>query len=348
MSILTEQRERRDVQPIPTDADGAAVKFVCGVYRCAMSGLTCRDYHVHAVEFRPENREACIDCPAGIARAKLLGMRGATFNRPEMCQGKTAKGAPCTNAAATDGLCHGCKGNAASRSVGSANARSAAWNGKRKAKAAASVKSAASPKKRPWMVKSGAHGITQTAPAPTCARAGCDRPTVPGTVLSEYCRECVNTAYTSLRKSSGRTPTNAERAEWLASHPAVVKYRRRGAEASAPAEVVAAAPVPVLDVDVAAYPDVVVEGDGEVVGGDVVEVVEVVEVEVDIPPANTPQDADTDAMGLDLATVTFKINGLAFARLQAMAALGIYGDDPNDVARAAVFGWLQGFVWSDM
>ncbi len=338
-------RNRRENQPVPSTQSDAGARFKCEAYLCTMSGQTCRDYHANAMEFRPENRDACIDCPAGAARLVLLGRNGSA-GQTAICTARTARGTLCCHPPVEGGLCHIHRGAAASKTR---QAIAAGQETRMKKKTAAApakspAKSAASPKKRPWMVKSGAHGITQTSAAPTCARAGCDRPTVPGTALSEYCRECVNTAYTSLRKSSGRTPTNAERAEWLASHPAMVKYRRRGAEPSAPDEVVALAPVPVLDVHVAVSPEVV----DEVLAVEVEVEVEVVEVAVDASAADAPQDAGPDAAGGDLATVTFKINNLAFARLQAMAALGIYGDDPNDVARAAVFGWLQGFVWSDL
>lgn len=110
---MTPALERRAGQPVPTTQAEASARFKCEAYLCTMDGARCRDQHVHAAEFRPLNRDACIDCPAGAARAILLGS-GGSQGRAAICQHRMAGGRPCANPPASDGLCHIHRGAAAS------------------------------------------------------------------------------------------------------------------------------------------------------------------------------------------------------------------------------------------
>lgn len=238
MAILTEQRERRDAQPIPVDADDAAEKFVCGVYRCNLSGKTCRDYHAQAKITRSMAREACIDCAAGAARLVLLG-DGDTPGRASICQERTAKGGLCTNPPIKDGYCHihrkdriqmpqPKKAPVAKPAARTERAKPAPLPAKRPAREplvvdvpvdveiAVVVETVAPPAPvKIDMVVAKAEPATPVI----CRRPDCGRPAHEGGRISDYCRQCGNTAYMTLKKGLRRVPTDDERREWLASTP---------------------------------------------------------------------------------------------------------------------------------
>lgn len=245
MPILTEQRERRDVQPIPTDADGATVKFVCGVYRCTMSGQTCRDYHANAVEFRPENREACIDCPAGKARLTLLGGGDSPV---QGCTGKTKDGSVCRHPPLDGGLCRSHRAVVASKTSGAAKLGQETRKKKSAAPRAKTAPSTPAPRKTenipvpPKDLTPAPQPPQPPQPSPTpapapaapaapacasCKRDGCERPAGGSGGHAEYCRWCQNSAYVTLRKGLLRVPLDAETVAWLERTPVHRHFRRR-------------------------------------------------------------------------------------------------------------------------
>lgn len=67
---------RREGQPVPDTLEAATAPFHCQAYVITMRGRACARTHVVARETRAENRDACIACPAGAARARLLGGDG--------------------------------------------------------------------------------------------------------------------------------------------------------------------------------------------------------------------------------------------------------------------------------
>ena len=342
--MTTHARARRENQPVPATAESAAARFKCEAYLCTMSGNTCRDQHLHAVEFRPENRDACIACPAGAARARLLGVGNAAVNRVA-CAGKTAKGAPCPNVVtegATAGLCHGCNGNARGH-----------------------VTQAATKEKAP------------RAPRPKCKRSGCDRDTVPGTLLPDFCRGCFNSASASLKISLSRKPTDDERAKWLSRVPA----HRRPAALSLPQ-------MPVPDVHVAVSPEAV----DQVLANEPPPPAPTTDAPPESatpvcapePPAGNaartaaavklpnpcthlasvdragwaaaqamwrtcsdsgdvvePHSAPSPASTPDVTTIRVSLSRRAYAELGRMVAAGLHGDDPVDVARTLILEGLR-------
>lgn len=255
MAILTEQRERRDAQPIPTEATEAAEKFVCGVYRCNLSGKTCRDYHAQAKITRSMAREACIDCAAGAARLVLLG-DGETPGLAAICLERTAKGAPCTNPPIKSGYCHihrkdriqmpaPKKAPAAKPAARAERPQAPRPEPARKSPAVAPKKPARAPLvvDVPVDVEVAVEVSVVAPPAPmkidmvvakadvVCRRPSCGRP-APGTgKLGEYCRQCANAAYMTLKKGTKGVPTDEDRRKWLEQTP--VNHRLRESLAKA-------------------------------------------------------------------------------------------------------------------
>lgn len=64
---------RREGQPVPDSVESAAERFHCQAYRITMSGQCCANTFNTVRTTKAENRTACIGCPAGQARAELLG-----------------------------------------------------------------------------------------------------------------------------------------------------------------------------------------------------------------------------------------------------------------------------------
>lgn len=249
MAILTEQRERRDAQPVPTAATEAAEKFVCGVYRCNLSGKTCRDYHAQAKITRSMAREACIDCAAGAARLVLLG-DGETPGLAAICLERTAKGMACTNAPIKNGYCHIHRKDRiqmpAPKKAPAAKPAARAERPQAEARPEPARKPAPAPKKpvrAPLVVDVPvdveiAVVVDVVAPpvpvkidmvvakaAPVCHRPSCGRH-APGTgKLGEYCRQCANAAYMTLKKGTKGVPTDEDRRKWLEQTP--VNHRLR-------------------------------------------------------------------------------------------------------------------------
>ena len=232
MAILTEQRERRDAQPIPTEAAQAAEKFVCGVYRCTLSGNSCRDYHAQAKITRSMAREACIDCAAGAARLVLLG-DGDTPGLASICLERTAKGALCTNAPIKNGYCHIHRKDRIQMPQPTKKAPGAkpAASPERAPSRQAKTRTASPPpvKKAPRgplvvdvpvnvEIEVGVEAVAPPAPvkidmqfakpeqppAALCRRPDCGRPAHDGGRFSDYCRQCGITAYVTLKKGLGR------------------------------------------------------------------------------------------------------------------------------------------------
>lgn len=102
---------RREGQPVPQSADEAHLTFQCQAYLCRMTGGACAKQHLNAKAKGDQKRDACISCPAGAARAQLLGMGGDGTVR---CAGRKAYGAQC-EAIIPAGFVH-CLKCAASRS----------------------------------------------------------------------------------------------------------------------------------------------------------------------------------------------------------------------------------------
>ena len=274
-------KTRRENQPIPTTADAAAARFKCEAYLCTMDGAKCRDQHVHAAEFKPMHRDACIDCPAGEARAILLGKGAGGSGQAAICTAKTAKGGPCAHAPVEGGLCHIHRGAYAKKErtvkkTPQAPVKAAGKNrlprlpGETDASRAAAEESAARIEKvverataKPAATAPVAKPIPVAKPAPApapvakpapvvdakveveaiCEREGCDRPAYSGARLSEYCKGCGASAYSTLRKlDQSRTPTDDERRAWLKVTPVQPQFRHP--RAAAPAPVVEAPPLP--------------------------------------------------------------------------------------------------------
>jgi hypothetical protein len=275
-------KTRRENQPIPTTADAAAARFKCEAYLCTMDGAKCRDQHVHAAEFKPMHRDACIDCPAGEARAILLGKGAGGSGQAAICTAKTAKGGPCAHAPVEGGLCHIHRGAYAKKERTVKKTPQAPVKAAQKpaepAQKAAPVKAPAPPPRpaeeprtavektervqpKPPVPTPVAKPIPVAKPAPApapkpapvvdarveveaiCEREGCDRPAYSGARLSEYCKGCGASAYSTLRKlDQSRTPTDDERRAWLKVTPVQPQFRHP--RAAAPAVVVEAAPLP--------------------------------------------------------------------------------------------------------
>lgn len=75
-----------NTQPIPHDP---AATFRCLAYGCIMGGHTCAAIYVKAAQTKAHNREHCINCPAGEARARLLSVG------PLVCRIPDAAGVEC-------------------------------------------------------------------------------------------------------------------------------------------------------------------------------------------------------------------------------------------------------------
>ena len=73
----------------PTTPEAAAETFRCDRYLCTMTGPACARQHVKAAQTKAHNREHCIDCPAGEARARLLNVG------PLVCRIPDAAGVEC-------------------------------------------------------------------------------------------------------------------------------------------------------------------------------------------------------------------------------------------------------------
>ena len=280
MAILTEQRERRDAQPVPTEAVCAAEKFTCGVYRCVLSGTACRDYHAQSKITRSMSREACIDCPAGAARLALLG-DGDTPGLAAICLERTAKGLACTNPPIKNGYCHIHRKDRIQMPQPQKKAPAA----KQAARSDRATTTRPAPATRPPVKKAprgplvvdvpvdveievSVEAVAPPAPvkidmqiakpeqpsAALCRRPDCGRPAYEGGRLSDYCRQCGNSAYVTLKKGLGRMPSDEERRAWLVATPISRHLRealaksRRGDQAVAvvaePATPPAAQPAP--------------------------------------------------------------------------------------------------------
>lgn len=274
-------KTRRENQPIPTTADAAAARFKCEAYLCTMDGAKCRDQHVHAAEFKPMHRDACIDCPAGEARAILLGKGAGGSGQAAICTAKTAKGGPCAHAPVEGGLCHVHRGAYAKkeRTVKKTPQAPVKAAGKNRlprlpretdashAAAEANVarmekvveRATAKPAAPAPAPVAKPIPVVKPAPAPAaklapvadvkveveviCEREGCDRPAYSGAWLSEYCKGCGASAYSTLRKlDQSRTPTDDERRAWLKVTPVQPQFRHP--RAAAPAAVVESPPLP--------------------------------------------------------------------------------------------------------
>lgn len=90
---------RREGQPVPETLEEAQAVFRCQAYLIVMKGEGCARTHAIARETRAENRDACIACPAGAARARILGAVG-----PLKCAAMW-RGKPC-GATAEEGKLH--------------------------------------------------------------------------------------------------------------------------------------------------------------------------------------------------------------------------------------------------
>lgn len=253
-------KTRRENQPIPTTADAAAARFKCEAYLCTMDGAKCRDQHVHAAEFKPANRDACIDCPAGEARAILLGKGAGGSGQAAICTARTAKGGPCSHAPVEGGLCHIHRGAYAKKERKLKKTPQAPVKVAQRPAAPAQTAPARVPASAVPPVE--AHRITvekmesappkPPAPAPVsvvekkpvavkvakpspgtdakvealCAREGCDRPAYSGARLSEYCKGCGASAYSTLRKlDQTSTPSDDARRAWLRATPVQPQFR---------------------------------------------------------------------------------------------------------------------------
>jgi len=368
MAILTEQRERRDAQPVPTEATEAAEKFVCGVYRCNLSGKTCRDYHAQAKVTRSMAREACIDCAAGAARLVLLG-DGDTPGIASLCLERTAKGMACTNAPIKNGYCHihrkdriqmpaPKKAPAAKPAARTEHPQTARPEPARKSASPAPKKPARAPLvvDVPVDVEIAVEVSVVAPPAPVkidmavakaaavCHRPSCGRP-APGTgKLGEYCRQCANAAYMTLKKGMKGVPTDEDRRKWLEQTPVNHRLReilakaRRGEPTG-----------PVVDDAVA------------VVGEAAPQAVEAAQQHPDAPaapdeettpllPDDLPFRSEISSAAIPLApsevpphlvVIMLPLNRRAFAELERLAAAGLDGDDPADVARTLVLEGLR-------
>lgn len=284
--MTTPARNRRQNQEIPSTATAAAQRFKCEAYLITMDGERCRDTHVHAAKFKPMNRDACIDCPAGAARAILLGSGVGEAGQPAICTARTVKGLPCAHPPVEGGLCHIHRGAAA----GSTPRAHAARKETRMRKKAAEKKPAPAKAKtprpapltsaRPAAPKTPAPAVVvadaavpSAAPTPvtpatpvtpvtpvTCKRSGCERPAMGIGRLPEHCRWCRDSADMTVRKRVGRAGTVAELIEWLNRVP-VHKHFRHPSGGAAAQVVPAAAPAPVEapvpDVHVAVSPEAV-------------------------------------------------------------------------------------------
>lgn len=271
-------KTRRENQPIPTTADAAAARFKCEAYLCTMEGVRCRDQHVHAAEFKPMHRDACIDCPAGEARAILLGRGGGEVGKSAICREQTNKGQPCANPPVEDGLCRIHRPRGAKKETVQMPAKKKApvvtvtvvQEKKPKPVTIAEIgrpvvaakKPPAAPKAPPPAPEEAAPPAPPPvealrpveAPPPVlvevekaegpaeCARSGCGRPAHAHGRLSDFCRQCGNSAYMTLKKGLKRTPTDDERREWLEKTPVNANWRAARDRKVAGAEPEAAAP----------------------------------------------------------------------------------------------------------
>lgn len=387
--MTTPARDRRQNQEIPATATAAALRFKCEAYLCTLDGEKCRDQHVHAAKFKPMNRDACIDCPAGAARAILLGSGAGEAGQPAICTARTVKGLPCAHPPVEGGLCHIHRGAAA----GSTPRAHAARKETRMRKKAAEKKPAPAkaktprpapvaparpvasarpvvPKKpAPAVVVADAAAVPSAAVTPatpvTCKRSGCERPAMGIGRLPEHCRWCRDSADMTVRKRVGRAGTVAELIEWLNRVPVHKHFRHPSGGAAAHAVPVTPpapveAPVPdihvavsseAVDAVIAAAPDVVRAEpapeessplfDEQASAGDKVEALLREPLRPGVGMSELPAERSAVDMPDHLVFITLPLNRRAFAELERMAAAGLHGDNPGDVARTLVLDGLR-------
>ena len=83
-------KDRRATQPIPPADEAPTAMFRCHAYACTMMARSCARQHIDARQSSAPNRDACIDCPAGAARAAAFAVGDAKCPVP-------LDGMPCPN-----------------------------------------------------------------------------------------------------------------------------------------------------------------------------------------------------------------------------------------------------------
>ena len=274
---MTPALARRN-ESVPETAEDAAARFRCCAYLCTMTGTYCRDQHVAATVSKSPQRDACIDCPAGAARARLLGHGSAQGYSAPTCRGKTTRGRRCENPPVENGLCRICR-----------------------------KKETSMPPKRKAKATPDAPPVT----AATCAREGCARAARgPGKILAEWCDKCDDTAYQSIKKKTGASPTPGQREDWLRANP-VQSKRGKASEAEQPE---------------LAQP-----------AGEVVHPLAPFEVNSD----TVKWPSITASFGKPEFVLSFAIPQATLDHLNRLADGGMHGTDPADVARNLIFSGLR-------
>ena len=81
---------RAAMQPMPPADEAPTAMFRCHAYACTMMARSCARQHIDARQSHVPSRDACIDCPAGAARAAALAVGDAKCPVP-------LDGMPCPN-----------------------------------------------------------------------------------------------------------------------------------------------------------------------------------------------------------------------------------------------------------
>lgn len=68
---------RAAMQPMPPADEAPTAMFRCHAYACTMMARSCARQHIDARQSHVPSRDACIDCPAGAARAAALAVGDA-------------------------------------------------------------------------------------------------------------------------------------------------------------------------------------------------------------------------------------------------------------------------------
>lgn len=215
---------RRDTQPIPQTSLQAARAFDCAAYLTRIGGVACAKRHAFAEKTLGREDAACIGCPAGVARARILSVDKEAVIRGVRCARER-----CPEQASHIGplgeYCRECEGRG--RTIASI------WRGR-------GARGTTVDLARVYLAEKAAHrgspvraGIVPDSPP--CAREKCSRPSRPAsTVLPEFCLQCSMWSTTHLRHRGVAKPTEAQRIDLLVTEPLRPPIRPRPSAPPAP------------------------------------------------------------------------------------------------------------------
>jgi len=197
---------RREGQKVPRNSNEAAPAFGCMAYGIELRGVACGLRHTEAKKTMAKESAACIGCPAGIARARILGV----VDRPP--QAMQCKRPRCISRAQNVGpLGEFCAACVDYGMYGRGLPVDAGLDARREdARRYLS--------ETPIQCRPSAKAIDPAAPE--CAREACHRRSVGGGgILGPFCHQCIQWAAAVLRKDGINKPTAEQRRDLMASRP---------------------------------------------------------------------------------------------------------------------------------